>query len=1112
MNSDQDTVNIYNAQLKDLSCRDPDESLTYVKVCTPSLGKAFNVEIDEFIKVTHELFTYYINKSGEGHEVTTSPYNKLTIMDCDNLIYLDGDYYFNESLVDNEAIAFNDDIAMNYTNVWLNMLENKGFTNVQYFVFVPSTYNNRKYGFHTMIILDKPIELSIIKNIYETIRNNVEIVNNFFRKDDQYVIVNDYLSGDDINYYKVFDHNTIIKRAMLLPFAEKQGSTRRYKLLCGEYTKLILCPEHIIEVNGESEYNDNEESDNTDNDESNENVKVVDNDSEDIPRYPATEILKLFLSSLYYLSDNHPIWKEILSVHEERFKSFYIPLASFITCIIGLTKPDTYFQVRFENFAYAILDELIPLMQRATEVSGKYDSKRMNEDVIISELCGAFNMKHVRLNEGDITYLTKYIYNRPKSVPNNERININIVDGKINRRLCLWITFVEYVFDNLSNELEPFEKGKPRRNGIETRTLFQAINSKDTFYIKTLRNLILMGMFTQLFQTATLRAAIDIIIFNLTKRYVYRNVDKPTLNMIYNLKQTESLSGYSYNQWVKDPNSTKLSQWIALLYTKLIRVELVTTESINRFDILRSLLKNLNTFKGNKLPTCLTNNGIREVGYSINSIIQSLNNDVLAWKNSSVETLPEQLKVKSNWFPMRNGLLEIITDPNVPRDKRLIFHKDNLSRWMPAYTNILWDDNYDKNNQYYQTLLRTLRDTYPVDEIFNYIMSLRAATIVGNILMDTCVFMLGSGGDGKSVSADCLMSMLNCPGYNNAHNISEVDGTSIIAEQPGLANIVKSQAISSNKDASSHDESGLSMTVDVRAVLMNEAVQRHDQEVQTQNIKLITGGAKITSRKIFSEAVTKQVNVLLEVQTNDKIQFDACNRSITRRIVVIVTETKFVPAKDRERYSALQFVRTANPRLIEEITNDPRYWQAMFYILLDYGLNLIDNGYGQTSDIPVPAIIEKSTNNILQNSNRIGTLLNTLLTPCEGRCTSVANLLSFINQVRQTKSRASKVDQTTILSDQIINFYLGQVYLLRENLLTKRIVDGLPHYTVDNDMVNKVINCRDCKTSTELIEKFFEPYAVATSVTYRTNDMRDMFIVNYQIRPNIKNEEIQMLM
>ena len=153
------------------------------------------------------LYGNYIKEKIENKELLTSDKNCYQVIDNDYVLYLDVDY--------TGTSMINKKITEIYMNSWFDYLDEEKYK-YEYYYFLPETTPNNKQGAHILIFLDKPLSKDERKRMY------TDIINEISEK------VLEQCDSKDIN--KIFDIQPIITRSVLLPFAEKFGAKRHYKL------------------------------------------------------------------------------------------------------------------------------------------------------------------------------------------------------------------------------------------------------------------------------------------------------------------------------------------------------------------------------------------------------------------------------------------------------------------------------------------------------------------------------------------------------------------------------------------------------------------------------------------------------------------------------------------------------------------------------------------------------------------------------------------------------------------------------------------------------------------------------------------------------------------
>lgn len=244
--------------------------------------------IDEFEKFK-EKYLIYINNNIKNEIVTTDKFNHYQYVKDFSTLYLDIDLFC-------EKDKYNKYMYEIYMKNWFEQLESLNYK-FDYYLFIPETIIENKYGAHILIFLDRILNLNERKNIYNNIINYLDASNK----------INKILGERKIR--DVFDSSPIFSGCTLLPFATKLNAKRNYKLIKYEnnnnYLGMLRDIDNIKQIT-KSEYKSNSLLE-----------KIYNNLDPNIWKYGNKEIWKVF-KKLYskdinniqifynkYLQENH---------------------------------------------------------------------------------------------------------------------------------------------------------------------------------------------------------------------------------------------------------------------------------------------------------------------------------------------------------------------------------------------------------------------------------------------------------------------------------------------------------------------------------------------------------------------------------------------------------------------------------------------------------------------------------------------------------------------------------------------------------------------------------------------------------------------------------------
>ena len=201
-------------------------------------------EVDSF---KYAYFNYINSKIQEGN-VLTDPDNNIHCLKCNNVLYLDCDFYFSTSVKRKDYVDKVKGLSMRYKNYWIDCLKNKGIiksNDIYSFEFIPNEFGNGKGGFHDFLYLKCDLTRDVKMELYEDVKRKVLV--------DKVMVgmLKDIVAlgkGDNIEsiYDKLFDSGTVKNNMILMPFAQKNKDSRQYVMVETDFDSSI----HDWFVNG----------------------------------------------------------------------------------------------------------------------------------------------------------------------------------------------------------------------------------------------------------------------------------------------------------------------------------------------------------------------------------------------------------------------------------------------------------------------------------------------------------------------------------------------------------------------------------------------------------------------------------------------------------------------------------------------------------------------------------------------------------------------------------------------------------------------------------------------------------------------------------------------
>lgn len=1160
---------IKNMELRKIN----DTESELIKINT-MMGPAIYFNEDDF---NDNVLTYIKNKIN-NNDLLTDNNNHISVLKGLNIIYLDGDFYFNDNVEseDKESICL--EYADVYTSCWIEQLESRNYSNIIYFTFTPENFPKSKGGFHTFIYLNKNLSIDSRIEIYNDIIKSIELDDSSIR---------------DFDLHTIFDIAPIKSLQCLIPFAKKKGG-RNYKLnldftnfdtnkyvqlykACihnnqciaelADNTTVVIDDEYLLGPDDDEIFDDDimktiELFNKWESNQSNKNwVK-------DFGK--CNQIVIEFMQSLAYLSENHSFWK-ILSNNELRLKEIMDPLMRYIymNYFVENNGDLTYFNI--EKLAHTITKILQPLIKRT--VKKGEDTNRCSyksifehafnwrkygiEDMFVSknisykrnakpqelDLSKFFKewsklsskQKEKMLN--DYSLLNDYgeaikISNKKKDESDEENeipeeYLDNMTKGEWLRKcwdrmqiLCRditnkWTIFVKkIIMDGITTEIYPFKevvdfsKENPRdcnlsfddvlpeqlaiTNNIETALI-------ESFYMKTMKKWTLMFFFIHYYNSKQHIEAIREVMNAFIRMNVWvkdLSLDKKSKStiLIYNIKQTRSLSGFPYNQWIED-SGEELEKWLMSIYLNFIKPLMETIEMPTG---LTPLLNNLQK-AGIPIPDNTISNlkPIRNIGVEIKSIVEN----TLRTFDDKFYNPPEELPpAQSNNFPMRNGWLIWEKDKYGNLTGEYKFSKNNRKSYMLAHTNITWDYTYDYNCKPMQDALKMIEQIFPDEDGRIYNLRCMSTVLVG-CFKDTFHIMYDTGAGGKTTWINYAQAALGNKGFNTHVRTIENGKNIILNITKGLASTMKADTVLiSNK--STHDEGGKTELVNVRLCSIQEPDTRlSGGTLNGAIIKEILSGTATSVRGIYKSNMSVIFNPYIVFQTNILPKTDDTSLGFRRRLSVYRHLAKFVSDDTPPEFKSLKYAHKADPDLARKIVEDPKYWQAWFYILLPYCQEVIKNKWIPISKIPKPECVSNMINIMLENNtNSIGGWLAQNTEPSDDLHAIISfDTLVFhiINENSKDKSgflyAKTQSQQRRDISTEIENTFGGRIYKLRNEWYK---VKRFGKYEIQAPDIHEDIKNL---SMIEFKQKYLESNAESSVQSSRLFDKSDIYILGIKV-------------
>lgn len=1012
---------------KELVKNDPEKSKDYVYYWINGKETTKYIPIETINNILFEI----IKNKFENKKKYTDTKLLHTIADWHNVIYIDIDYYFSIDEDIGEVISFNSELSDIINELVVETFPNSHFMTfvpgkIKYEVDEKTKEENRyraKGGIHTFVFCDE---------CFEDVNEKTEIVYNMFKESNDFNILfenyRDKLldkNSNKLSLRSFIDESTIKKTTSLIPYGQKSDSSRRYKLIKhnlqeimdGDGFEFVKRNDKIIRRVIATTYDESNDCLNFAkyyNSDENIMFKEIINkakiketysrciNSSDKESWTST-ILKIdsfvfsFLDGLgslcYEIDDEdrqHHFYRNIFVNWNSRHIFTTRLLEFYLAClVVNLGK---YMPTNKDVISRRLTELMAPLYVRL----GKLNS---TEKIKAIEWSSADKMKHIFkiYKEGGEVY-HEYINASPKEQAKmikkwkkeDERSlkRYNKIQKYISFAFSNWAKFViDNIMKPITFEIEPFEWKSYTRGNLDLsfdhvlpiisktgKSLSLCVN-KVTEYMRQLRNLNKMFIFCVTYEKGINKVdnIIGEIILAYVKTYVMYIEDDEGLAKnnyksvyIYNVKQTENLTKYPFNQWIIDKEEN-LKNWIFVIYKNLFE-PLLDTSSTNQIDGLGMPFRMLETTKfvekiqPGKLITSLKS------PFTYQNASRNLLGNVLATYESERHIIPTpEDPERSRFFAMRNGIIEWIQKEDGSWTYK--FRTDNRDIRLGAYTLINFKDpkKYDKKNPYYTKLKEVIRQTYPEDDEREYILDLFSTVIVPFIKKDQILVAFGTGGDGKSTMNVILMNMLG-HGTVGGTNYNEGDGKVLLCVPAGYSgNVNPATFTHSKQQGNGHDEGGKVNMARKTFVVSQEPEQ--NRSLVTSVIKDLTSGSVSHGRQIHKREIMFVNNALIVMETNKVLNYDNVDDAVKRRMIVYKHQAKFTTNVNEKQMENVKWHFPANTKLINEIQTTTEYWDALFQILLEHGLKILNKGYANLSDIKPPESVYEFTQYSFNNSS-----------------------------------------------------------------------------------------------------------------------------------------------
>lgn len=232
----------------------------------------------------------------------------------------------------------------------------------------------------------------------------------------------------------------------------------------------------------------------------------------------------------------------------------------------------------------------------------------------------------------------------------------------------------------------------------------------------------------------------------------------------------------------------------------------------------------------------------------------------LASEQPTVARSGEEWGSEPHWLPVKNGVIDLTAQQMMNNHPRM-FVKD----WTPT--------EYHDLNATCPTFEQFLYDIFDGDkELLDFMHKLLGYAVSGFNREHIFPIFYGSGANGKGTLIRALQDTLG-------RNLVIDGATSILQDTDGNS-----------------PTAGLMATKDARIVVIQEAGKR--VVVNAEQVKKLTGGDGRTGRHLYKEQENWEAQDTLILATNHKPYFDAHDKAIWRRVLLIPFTQSFVGRED----------------------------------------------------------------------------------------------------------------------------------------------------------------------------------------------------------------------
>jgi hypothetical protein len=654
---------------------------------------------------------------------------------------------------------------------------------------------------------------------------------------------------------------------------------------------------------------------------------------------------------------------------------------------------------------------------------------------------------------------------------------LGIIDGILNKFTAY---IIHEIMEPMEKVIEPFSRTSYERNVNKYSYGTLKGNQKDyKYYVQQLQNLNKGFLFANLYQLSMkcYNKIVEDIVNAYTHHYIYCTTnDGKRSNYIYNIQQTLTLETMPYNQWVLD-SCNALSEWTTQILNSIIEpiskkeiyngqggINYMLTLFCDTYEILEKAKRN------EKAINALINTSSRQNFKQ--EVETNLIRHYAEMKNETIMVYPSAYQAE--YFAVRNGILRFYPD-EMESCYKIEFLTDNHDKIIPSYSMAKYSPDYDIRNEYYDEIMKVLKDIYPDDEEREFILDFFSSAICPLIQKDNFLFMFGTGSDGKST----INSLLRCILGGQKELTCKENGIQIKLKNPcGYFGSMDSSTMTSRKQRGQADEGGTINLVNKTYCVMMEPA---DGKIRSETIKAWTGFGPIQARGIFKASQEVIVNCLIVCETNNQPSFDIIDDAMKRRIKVYNHKSKFVSEANKQIYqfSDPRTIHDMNPDLINCIKDNVEYWEAFLQILIKHALKLLSQGKKLLSKIEAPFDIQNFTDASFMKSSSLSGWLETNIVEnrqeikIEGQdksklvfwgWISAAELIDKIKRANNNKDcrlLEASTKNAKEITDEIVKTldarYGGRMFRIRPELIKRNENEKIGNTNISSEKVKDII-------------------------------------------------------